>query len=410
MLGAEQLTVLRARHAEILARISARGGDPARVEALREQAASVDPDGWVTESDVTAGLAAVDATLLELHRIVGRRRRRRRRRRDSASAQPSVAGSADTSAAEGARFRQRAGTRRRRRRRGRRPGRRVRSVRPAASSARPNPGSRQPAPGIRARYTFCMRTLFSRSSSLLSALVLTTATLAAQTPAGQAPAQPRARRSGGPAPDFPRLHRLGDDRRDRARRHRSVRGRPHQGRVRRLRGWRQAGGGVGAAGAWRPHLQPAGPAGPTPAGRHHPAPGTSDQRRRRPHLPVLRRRPPHEFPRHVADPAAVRQDEQDAAARRRHVRRRVHRDLVDRHRPHLRQEANGRGDKEDCGQRAQAERDHPGTAGAQRQQRAEVPGARRVFDRLRHRRQPVESAEPPEGSHLRQQRLRLQPV
>ena len=79
LLGAEQLTVLRARHAEILARISARGGDPARQEALREQAVSVDPDGWVTESDVTAGLAAVDATLAELHRIVGRRRRRRRR-------------------------------------------------------------------------------------------------------------------------------------------------------------------------------------------------------------------------------------------------------------------------------------------------------------------------------------------
>jgi hypothetical protein len=103
MLGAEQLTVLRARHAEILARISARGGDPARVEALREQAAAVDPDGWVTEADVTAGLAAVDATLLELHRIVGRRRRRRRRRRDSGPAQPRIAGSVDSPAvAEGA--------------------------------------------------------------------------------------------------------------------------------------------------------------------------------------------------------------------------------------------------------------------------------------------------------------------
>ncbi len=99
MLGAEQLTVLRARHAEILARISARGGDPARVEALREQAASVDPDGWVTESDVAAGLAALDATLLELHRIVGRRRRRRRRRRDAGSAQSSAPGTADTAAA-----------------------------------------------------------------------------------------------------------------------------------------------------------------------------------------------------------------------------------------------------------------------------------------------------------------------
>jgi len=86
-LGAEHLTVLRARHAEILARISARGGDPARLEALREQATSVDPDTWVTESEVTAGLAAVDATLAELHRIVGRRRRRRRRRRDGAPRQ-----------------------------------------------------------------------------------------------------------------------------------------------------------------------------------------------------------------------------------------------------------------------------------------------------------------------------------
>ena len=88
LLGAERLTVLRARYAEILARISARGGDPARLEALRLQASSVDPDGWVTEADVTAGLAAVDGTLLELHRIVGRRRRRRRRRRDGAAGAP----------------------------------------------------------------------------------------------------------------------------------------------------------------------------------------------------------------------------------------------------------------------------------------------------------------------------------
>jgi hypothetical protein len=98
-LGAEHLTVLRARHAEILARISARGGDPARLEALREQASSVDPDTWVTESEVTAGLAAVDATLAELHRIVGRRRRRRRRRFDSVPREgrvPEAAGGAGT--------------------------------------------------------------------------------------------------------------------------------------------------------------------------------------------------------------------------------------------------------------------------------------------------------------------------
>ena len=80
LLGAEQLTMLRARYAEIQARITARGGDPARVEALREQAERVNPDSWVTEADVQAGLASVDAALAELHRIVGRRRRRRRRR------------------------------------------------------------------------------------------------------------------------------------------------------------------------------------------------------------------------------------------------------------------------------------------------------------------------------------------
>ena len=85
MLGAEQLTVLRARYAEILARISARGGDPVRVKALRDRAVAVDPDAWVTESEVTVGLALVEPTLAELHQIAGRRRRRRRRRRDPAS-------------------------------------------------------------------------------------------------------------------------------------------------------------------------------------------------------------------------------------------------------------------------------------------------------------------------------------
>jgi hypothetical protein len=78
-LGPEQLTILRARHAEILARITSRGGDPVRLEALREQAERVNPDTWVTDEDVAAGMAAVDGVLADLHRQVGRRRRRRRR-------------------------------------------------------------------------------------------------------------------------------------------------------------------------------------------------------------------------------------------------------------------------------------------------------------------------------------------
>ena len=221
-----------------------------------------------------------------------------------------------------------------------------------------------------------------------------------------APADPAAQR-----PDVPAVHRPGDDRRDRARRHRPVRRRPHQGRVRRSSrmACTQEIASVQLVHGGRTFNLQAPPAPAPQEGIILPA-GTPDQRRRGPHLPVLRRRPAHELPRHVADPAALREDEQDAAPRRRHVRRRLHGHLVDRHRPHLRQEADGRGDQEDCRQRAQAERAHRGAAGPKRQQRAEVPGARRVFDRLRHRRQPVEGPEPPEGRHLRQQRLRLQPV
>jgi hypothetical protein len=79
LLGPEKLTIFRARYAELQARITARGGDPSRVEALREQAERVNPDAWVTEAEVASGLASVDAICAELHKLVGRRRRRRRR-------------------------------------------------------------------------------------------------------------------------------------------------------------------------------------------------------------------------------------------------------------------------------------------------------------------------------------------
>lgn len=96
LVGAEELTRLRARYAEVLARIAAHGGDPARVEAIREQAERVNPDAWVTETEVELGLQTLEANLAELHRVAGRRRRRRRRR---ASAVP---GTAAASAAGGA--------------------------------------------------------------------------------------------------------------------------------------------------------------------------------------------------------------------------------------------------------------------------------------------------------------------
>ena len=78
-LGPEQLTMLRARYAEILACITARGGDAARLDALRQQAERVNPDAWVTDAEVALGLEAVDGILSDLHQQVGRRRRRRRR-------------------------------------------------------------------------------------------------------------------------------------------------------------------------------------------------------------------------------------------------------------------------------------------------------------------------------------------
>ena len=76
-------------------------------------------------------------------------------------------------------------------------------------------------------------------------------------PATQPPRQPIRPSSD---PTFRAVHRPGDHRRHRPRRHRPVRRRPHQGRVRRPRGRREAGGGLGAAGARRPHVQPAGAA------------------------------------------------------------------------------------------------------------------------------------------------------
>jgi hypothetical protein len=79
LLGTEKLTIFRARYAELQARITARGGEPSRVDALREQAERVNPDAWVTEAEVASGLASIDAICAELHKLVGRRRRRRRR-------------------------------------------------------------------------------------------------------------------------------------------------------------------------------------------------------------------------------------------------------------------------------------------------------------------------------------------
>ena len=79
-LGREQLTRLRARFAELQARITERGGDPARIEALRAQAEPLNPDAWVTGEEVRRGIESFEPKIRDLRQALGLRRRRRSRR------------------------------------------------------------------------------------------------------------------------------------------------------------------------------------------------------------------------------------------------------------------------------------------------------------------------------------------
>ena len=95
-LGPEGLIRLRARHAEVLARISEKVEDPARREELKAQAERLNPDTWVTGPDVTEGLERYEAVFESLRSVVGRRRKRRRRRvSGSGAANGGPAGASD---------------------------------------------------------------------------------------------------------------------------------------------------------------------------------------------------------------------------------------------------------------------------------------------------------------------------
>jgi ribonuclease E len=80
IVGKEQLTRLRARYAELQARITERGGEASRVEELRGKAETLNPDIWVTEEEARAGLQEFDAKIRELRLALGLRPRRRSRR------------------------------------------------------------------------------------------------------------------------------------------------------------------------------------------------------------------------------------------------------------------------------------------------------------------------------------------
>jgi len=91
-LGSEGLSRLRARYSEVMARISETVSEPVRQEELKTQAERLNPDTWVTEAEVNAGLESYESVFESLRSVVGRKRRRRRRSSDhrrEAPAQPS---------------------------------------------------------------------------------------------------------------------------------------------------------------------------------------------------------------------------------------------------------------------------------------------------------------------------------
>ena len=94
------LARLRARHAEIQARISERVQDVTKLEELRAQAALLDPDAWRTVDEARERLASLESATAAIRKVLGRRRRvrrggaRRRRRREGERGAGSEAGAA----------------------------------------------------------------------------------------------------------------------------------------------------------------------------------------------------------------------------------------------------------------------------------------------------------------------------
>jgi hypothetical protein len=78
--GSDPMIRLRARYADMVARITERGGDADRIAALHAQAEALNPDGWVTAEDVRTGIEGFDRRIQDLRAALGLHRRRRSRR------------------------------------------------------------------------------------------------------------------------------------------------------------------------------------------------------------------------------------------------------------------------------------------------------------------------------------------
>jgi hypothetical protein len=104
LVGAEGLARLRARYAELMARINERPRDPEDAERLKTQAAELDPDSWVTDGDARTALETYEGRLEVLRQALGPRRRRsrrggaRRNRRRRGGGQQQPSGGAKTTA------------------------------------------------------------------------------------------------------------------------------------------------------------------------------------------------------------------------------------------------------------------------------------------------------------------------
>ncbi|MEO5896356.1 MAG: hypothetical protein ABIS06_11695 [Vicinamibacterales bacterium] len=75
-LGSEGVLRLRGRYAEMVARIHERVPEPERQTELKSIAERLNPDAWVTDADVLAGLDSYETSFESLRSVVGRRRRR----------------------------------------------------------------------------------------------------------------------------------------------------------------------------------------------------------------------------------------------------------------------------------------------------------------------------------------------
>ena len=80
-LGAEGLVRLRARYAEVMARIAERPFEEEAREELKQRAERLNPDAWVTADEVTAALEQYETVFDGLRGVVGRHPRGRRRGR-----------------------------------------------------------------------------------------------------------------------------------------------------------------------------------------------------------------------------------------------------------------------------------------------------------------------------------------